>query len=82
MLTTFDNPYDPFDEFTLWLMFDKEKGYNSCEHLARIVQPLLSEDLSDKEIDVITNAAIDAIIKDDFMNIYKKCFRQKTSDTQ
>jgi len=27
MLTTFDNPYNPFDEFTSWFMFDEEKGY-------------------------------------------------------
>ena len=36
MLTTFDNPYNPFDDFTLWLMYDKEQGYDTCERLARI----------------------------------------------
>ncbi len=70
MLTTFDNPYNPFDQFTLWLMFDKEKGYNTCEHLARIVQ--LSDDLSEKEIDEETERAIDEIIKYDPFNVYKK----------
>ena len=33
MLTTFDNPYNPFDEFTSWFMFDEEKGYHSCAYL-------------------------------------------------
>ena len=70
MLTTFDNPYNPFDQFALWLMFDKEKGYNTCEHLARIVQ--LSDDLSEKEIDEETERAIDEIIKYDPFNVYKK----------
>lgn len=74
MLTTFDNPYDPFDQFTLWLMFDKEKGYNSCEHLARIVQ--LSDDLTEREIDEETERAIDEIIKYDPLNIYKKVTRE------
>ena len=36
MLTTFDNPYDPFEQFTLWFLFDVEKGYNTCERLARV----------------------------------------------
>lgn len=74
MLTTFDNPYDPFDQFTLWLMFDKEKGYNSCEHLARIVQ--LSDDLTEREVDEETERAIDEIIKYDPLNIYKKVTRE------
>ena len=74
MLTTFDNPYDPFDQFTLWLMFDKEKGYDTCEYLARIVQ--LSDDLTEKEVDDETERAIDEIIKYDPFNIYKKVTRE------
>lgn len=80
MLTTFDNPYDPFDQFTLWLMFDKEKGYNSCEHLARIIQ--LSEDMSEKEVDEETERAIDEIIMYDPFNIYKKVTRERTEVQQ
>ena len=38
MLTTFDNPFDPFEQFTSWFLFDVEKGYNTCSHLARIAQ--------------------------------------------
>ena len=45
MLTTFDNPYNPFDEFTSWFMFDEEKGYHSCAYLGRIAKT--SEQLSD-----------------------------------
>lgn len=81
MLTTIDNPYNPYDDFTLWLMFDKEKGYNSSEHLARIVEPLLSDDLSEKEIDVITENAIDEIIKNDPLQIYIKVFNPNSIDT-
>ena len=28
MLTTVDNPYNPFDQFNHWLLFDTENGYN------------------------------------------------------
>lgn len=70
MLTTFDNPFNPFEQFTSWLMFDVEKGYNSCGRLARIAQ--ISEDMSQVEIDKEIERAIDEIIQYDFMNVYKK----------
>ena len=69
MLTTFDNPYNPFDEFTSWFMFDEEKGYHSCAYLGRIAKT--SEQLSDEENAQEIERAIDEIIKYDFQNIYK-----------
>ena len=73
MLTTIDNPFDPFTQFESWFQFDIEKGYNSCSRLARIAK--LSDDLSDKETDEEIERAIDEIIKYDFMNVYKKVRR-------
>ena len=70
MLTTFDNPYNPFDEFTSWFMFDEEKGYHSCSYLGRIAKT--SEQLSDEENAQEIERAIDEIIMYDFKNIYKK----------
>ena len=70
MLTTFDKPYNPFDEFTSWFMFDEEKGYHSCAYLGRIAKT--SEQLSDEENAQEIERAIDEIIKYDFQNIYKK----------
>lgn len=70
MLTTFDNPYNPFDEFTSWFMFDEEKGYHSCAYLGRIAKT--SEQLSDEENAQEIERAVDEIIKYDFQNIYKK----------
>ena len=70
MLTTFDNPYNPFDEFTSWFMFDEEKGYHSCAYLGRIAKT--SEQLSDEENAQEIERAIDEIIQYDFQNIYKK----------
>lgn len=73
MLTTFDNPYDPFDEFVPWFLFDIEKGYYTCSLLARIAKT--SEEFSTVEDKRETERAIDAIIDNDFLNIYKKVSR-------
>ena len=70
MLSTIDNPYDPFEQFSSWLLFDKEKGYNSCEILARTVK--LSDDMTEKEINEETERAIDQIIKFDPLNVFIK----------
>ena len=70
MLTTIDNPFDPFEQFTSWMLFDKEKGYDSSERLMRIAN--ISDDMTQKEVDEEIERAIDEIIKFDFLNIYKK----------
>ena len=77
MLTTFDNPYDPFEQFTSWFLFDVEKGYNTCGRLARIAK--LSDDFSEQETEDEITRAIDEIIKYDFMNIYKKVERNEAT---
>ena len=80
MLTTFDNPFDPFDEFVPWFLFDVEKGYYTCSRLARIARS--SEDFSTKEDKEETERAIDEIIDNDFLNIYKKVTRNVESDEE
>ena len=80
MLTTFDNPYNPFDDFTLWLMYDKEQGYNTCERLARIAK--LTDDMSQDEIDAETDRAMDEIIFYDFLNIYKKVWQDSEQENR
>lgn len=69
-ITTFDNPFDPFKQFTQWFLFDVEKGYNTCGYLARIART--SEQFSEEENNSEVERAIDEIIKYDFLNIYKK----------
>ena len=82
MLTTFDNPFDPFDEFVPWFLFDIEKGYNTCSKLARIARSF--EGMSTIEEKVETERAIDEIIDYDFLNIYKKVVRsaEQTSNEE
>ena len=73
MLSTIDNPYDPFDNFSSWYMYDVESGYNSCAYLARIAKT--SEQFTDAENDEEIERAIDEIIQYDFRNIYVKVKR-------
>lgn len=73
MLTTIDNPFNPFDDFASWFEFDTEKGYYSCSRLARIANFEL--DMTQKEMDEENERAIDEIIKYDDANIFMKVTR-------
>ena len=70
MITTFDNPFDPFEQFLSWFMYDVEKGYQTCSYLGRIART--SDRLSEEENNLEIERAIDEIIKYDFQNLYKK----------
>ena len=73
-LTTFDNPFNPFDNFDEWFSFDTEKGYNSCGYLDRIARTssALTEEENLNEIE----RAIDEIVRIDPFNIYYKVTKE------
>ena len=64
MLTTTDNPYDPFTKYDEWYQFDEMSGYHTCSYLAHIVKS--SEALSSLEEAEAVERAIDEIL---FFNI-------------
>lgn len=74
MLTTTDNPFDPFEQFTQWYLYDIAKGYDTCGYLAKIIN--LSDEMSQKEIDEETERAIDEIVATNPLGIYKKATRK------
>lgn len=69
MLTTEDNPYDPFTQFDEWYAFDVQKGYNTCAYLARIA--FTSDELSDTDYDIALDHAIDEILFYNLTGNYK-----------
>lgn len=70
MLTTYDNPYNPFTDFENWFLFDVGKGYNTCGTLARIAD--LGESIDEDMEKSILDDAMDELIKIDPLNLYRK----------
>lgn len=70
MLTTIDNPFDPFTQFNSWYAFDTQYGYNTSAYLARIVRS--SDELSDPDQDVAMEQAIDEIVRLNIRGVYIK----------
>jgi hypothetical protein len=76
MLTTKDNPYSPFDQFDLWLQYDLEMGYQTCERLGKII--LLEDGMTDKEKEEAMDQAIDEIVKNDPLGIFVRATENST----
>lgn len=60
MLSTSDNPYNPFNQFEEWYAYDTTHGYNTLSYLARIA--LTSNELTEEENQKIIDQAVDEII--------------------
>jgi hypothetical protein len=73
MLTTTDNPYDPFDEYDEWYAMDALLGYHSPSYLARIA--IVTEDLGDEIYHQHIEDAIDEILEENITGTYKKVTR-------
>ena len=77
MLTTKDNPFDPFTQFDEWNSFDEQKGYYTCSYLAKFAYT--SNELSDKDQALAVEFAIDEIIKHNPLGIYKKVYEDENT---
>ena len=70
MLTTVDNPYNPYENFVRWFEFDELHGYHCCEKVGALAK--IYEGMSSDEIAAATEKAIDTVIINDFTGIYRK----------
>ena len=70
MLTTVDNPFDPFTNWDEWYAYDEAKGYCTSGLLARIAKT--SNELSEKEQNEDVEEAIDEILELFPDGMYKK----------
>jgi hypothetical protein len=80
MLSTIDNPYNPFDDYDHWLQYDREKGYFTNEYLARVM--VSSPDLSDTSQEEDVAEAMDSIINIDPLGIYIKVNKDYIPNTE
>jgi hypothetical protein len=70
MLTTVDNPYDPFTEWDDWYLFDSIAGYHTPSFLGRIVRE--SPDMSEADQVLAVQDAIDEIVRENVSGLYRK----------
>lgn len=75
MLTTTDNPYDPFTQFDAWKGYDEDKGYYTCAYLGRIAKT--SHNLSEADESKAIDDAIDEIVDLNILGIYKKAIKKE-----
>ena len=73
-ITTFDNPFNPFDDFVSWFLFDIEKGYFTCSRIARLFS--LPELHTQKQEDEELERVIDRLIEIDPLDLYRKVVRK------
>lgn len=70
MVTTMDNPFDPFTQFDEWYAFDSSSGYHTPSFLARIVKT--SDELSEGDQALAIEQAIDEIVHYNVNGMYRK----------
>lgn len=69
MLTTVDNPYNPFTQYDEWRAFDEiEKGYYTNNYLARVA--VVDSGMSDEAYDEVVSQAILHIVATDPTGLY------------
>jgi len=73
-ITTIDNPFDYFEDFNNWFLFDIEKGYYTCNKIARLSKTF--EGMSEKEEIEEVERAIDRLVEIDPLDIYKKIYKK------
>jgi len=70
MLSTVDNPFNPFTQWDDWYQFDTSHDYNTSAFLARVTRT--SNELSDADQDLAIEQAIDEIVRENTLGIYVK----------
>lgn len=68
MLTTIDNPWNPFTHFTEWSVYDRQHGYDTCGLLAK--KAAYANRLNDEMNDFFIHEAMKEIVTEDPRGIF------------
>lgn len=80
MLTTVDNPFNPFTHFDEWYAYDERLGYRTTAFLARVARS--SDEISEADQHVALESAIDEIVRENVLGLYKKVKATDKIDVQ
>ncbi len=75
MLTTFDNPYNPFTQWDEWYFWDMSNGYHTPGLLARV--SFASADISEADEYVVIQQAIEEIVRENVSGMHRKVKRDE-----
>lgn len=70
MITTLDNPYNPFTQYDEWYALDETRGYHSTGLLARYT--INADELSDVDQAIAIAQGIEDLIKENPYGMYRK----------
>jgi hypothetical protein len=70
MLTTIDNPYNPFTQFDEWYAWDEAAGYHTSAFLSRVIKT--SDELSETDQDLAYEDAMNEIVRENVLGLYIK----------
>lgn len=77
MLTTVDNPFDPFTQFDEWLVWDHNAGYDTPALLDRVANQ--SDEMSEADQSQAVDLAMDEIVRENVSGMHKKVQATTTS---
>ena len=74
MLTTSDNPFNPYTQWDEWYAFDAAAGYHTPAYLARVVRS--SDELSESDQSLAIKEAIDEVLEFNVTGNYAKAYEK------
>lgn len=80
MLTTSDNPYNPWTDYEQWLVYDAQAGYNMPGYVARIYNEKLPESSIEFDNDDVYLAAMLEVLEQNIYGNIIPIFKPKDAD--